>query len=55
MDESVVERLAAMAADTAHGGMGTYTKMLELCLYATQGERITDATLAEAAMYKPGL
>ena len=55
MDESVVERLAAMAADTAHGGMGTYTKMLELCLYAAQGGRITMETLQEAAMYKPGL
>lgn len=55
MEESVVERLAAMASDTAHGGMGSYTKMLELCLYATQGGRITDATLAEAVMYKPGL
>lgn len=55
MAPEVADKLAAMAADTAHGGMGTYTKMLELCLYATQGERITDATLAEAAMYKPGL
>ena len=48
--------MAAMATDTAHGGMGTYTKMLELCLYATQGE--TDyrcRRLQEAAMYKPGL
>lgn len=55
MDGAVIERLAAMAADTAHGGMGTYTKMLELCLYATQGQRITEATLAEAVMYKPGI
>lgn len=55
MDASVMERLAAMAADTAHGGMGTYTKMLELCLFAAQGGRITEATLEEAVMYKPGL
>lgn len=55
MEPAVAERLAAMAADTAHGGMGTYTKMLELCLYAAQGERITEATLQEAVMYKPGL
>ena len=44
-----------MAADTTHGGMGTYTKMLELCLYAAQGGRITAATMQEAVMYKPGL
>ncbi len=55
MEPAVAERLAAMASDTAHGGMGTYTKMLELCLYAAQGERITEATLQEAVMYKPGL
>lgn len=55
MDGAVAERLAAMAADTAHGGMGTYTKMLELCLFAAQGGRITEETLAEAVMYKPGL
>ncbi|MDO4838513.1 MAG: ATP-binding protein [Clostridia bacterium] len=54
-EAEVVEKLAAMAADTTHGGMGTYTKMLELCLYAAQGGRITAATLAEAVMYKPGL
>ena len=54
MEQSVMERLAAMASDTAHGGMGSYTKMLLLCLYATQGGRITDATLEEAVMYKPG-
>lgn len=55
MDASVADRLAAMAADTAHGGMGTYTKMLELCLSTAQGGKITDATLQEAVMYKPGL
>lgn len=55
MDTGVMERLAAMAADTAHGGMGTYTKMLELCLFSAQGGRITEATLEEAVMYKPGL
>lgn len=55
MDPGVIERLAAMASDTAHGGMGTYTKMLELCLYSAQGGRITEETLAEAVMYKPGL
>lgn len=54
-DPEVVEKLAAMAADTTHGGMGTYTKMLELCLYAAQGGRITAATMQEAVMYKPGL
>lgn len=55
MDTGVMERLASMAADTAHGGMGTYTKMLELCLFSAQGGRITEATLEEAVMYKPGL
>lgn len=55
MDADVMERLASMAADTAHGGMGTYTKMLELCLFSAQGGRITEATLEEAVMYKPGL
>ena len=55
MAPEVADKLAAMATDTAHGGMGTYTKMLELCLYAAQGGRITMETLQEAAMYKPGL
>lgn len=54
-EPEVTEKLASMAADTAHGGMGTYTKMLELCLYAAQGGRITMDTLTEAMMYKPGL
>lgn len=55
MDPGVADKLAAIGADTAHGGMGSYAKMLELCLYAAQGGRITEATLAEAMMYKPGL
>lgn len=55
MDDAVTERLAAMAADTAHGGMGSYTKTLELCLWHAQGGRVTEETLQEAVMYKPGL
>lgn len=55
MDPQVVEKLAALAADTAHGGMGTYTKLLELCLYAAQGARVTLDAFQEAAMYKPGI
>ncbi len=49
------DALARIAADTAHGGLGSYTMMLELCLDSVRGGEITMQTLADAKRYKPGL
>jgi len=46
------DALAAIAADVKHGGMGTFTEILELCLEAAERGPITAEILASAKRYK---
>jgi hypothetical protein len=55
IEPEAADVLAAIASDTDHGGMGSYALMMELCLDAAVGGRITMAMLQEARQYKPGL
>lgn len=55
IDPDAADALAAIAADTDHGGMGSYTMMMRLCLQFAKGGRITLSLLDEARQYKPGL
>ena len=55
IEPEAADALAAIAADTDHGGMGSYALMMELCLDAAAGGRITMGMLQEARQYKPGL
>lgn len=55
IDPDAADALARIAADTDHGGMGSYTMMMRLCLKFAAGGRITMPLLDEARHYKPGL
>lgn len=55
IDDDAADALAAIAADTQNGGMGSYSMMMKLCLAFAGGGRITMDLLNEARHYKPGL
>ena len=55
IDDDAADALAAIAADTQNGGMGSYSMMMKLCLAFAGGGRITMELLNEARHYKPGL
>lgn len=44
--------LAAIAADAAHGGMGTFVEILDLCLEYAEGRQIDAAIVRAAKQYK---
>lgn len=52
VDPEAADALAAIAADVKHGGMGTFVEILDLCLEAAEGGRITKEILASAKRYK---
>lgn len=55
IDDDAADALAAIAADTQNGGMGSYSMMMQLCLAFAGDGRITMQLLNEARQYKPGL
>lgn len=55
IEPEAANRLAALAGNASHGGMRTYSRVLELCLYGAGGGRITMDILDEAIRHKPGL
>ena len=55
IEPEAAKRLAGLAGDVNHGGMRTYTRVLELCLYGAQGGRISMDIMEEAIRHKPGL
>ena len=55
IDPDAADALSRIAADTEHGGMGSYTMMMRLCLSFAAGGRITMALLDSARKFKPGL
>lgn len=55
IDPTAADALTAIATDREHGGLRSYTLMMELCLTAANGGRITMEILEDARQYKPGL
>lgn len=55
IDDDAADALAQIAADTEHGGMGSYTMMMRMCMEFAKGERITKALFDATRKYKPGL
>jgi len=55
IDDDAAEALSRIAADTSHGGMGSYTMMMEFCLREAAGGTITMDMLRDARQYKIGL
>lgn len=55
VEPEAADELARIAADTNHGGMGTWSMLMKLCLHAAGEGTITAALVREAKQYKPGL
>ena len=55
IEPEAARELARIAADTAHGGMGTWAMMMRLCLQHAGDGPVTPALVREAKQYKPGL
>lgn len=55
IEPEAAAKLAALAGNANHGGMRTFSRVLELCLYGAAGGRITMEILEEAIRHKPGL
>ena len=52
LDEAAREGLIKIATDTAHGGMGNFVELLNICLNAAQGGTVTGRMLDAAKRYK---
>lgn len=55
IEPEAARELARIAADTAHGGMGTWAMMMRLCLQHAGDGAVTLGLVREAKQYKPGL
>ena len=52
LDEAARQGLIKIATDTAHGGMGNFVELLNICLNAAQGGTVTGRMLDAAKRYK---